>query len=138
MGPWRAGLEPLAAWNGAVRRPDSDSSPSWARGGRRTRQAGPARQRDNRGEEKKRAAWRKVGRGELLGRVERKEKERRAPVGCQAGLGRAVRDEEEAGWAGLQRRKEGENEKKKIGRAQREQKGEKEMLLNAFKFEFEI
>jgi hypothetical protein len=33
--PRRAGPRPRAVRNGAVRRPDSDSSPSWARGGRR-------------------------------------------------------------------------------------------------------
>jgi hypothetical protein len=42
--PGRAGPRPRAARNGAIRRPDSDSSPSWARGGRRPRQVGPTRQ----------------------------------------------------------------------------------------------
>jgi hypothetical protein len=44
---------------------------------------------------------------------------------------------EAGGWAVREEKERGE-EKERVGRAQREKKGEKELHSNAFEFEFEI
>jgi hypothetical protein len=138
-GPWRAGPEPLAARNGAIRRLDSDLSLSRARGRGRPQQAGPSRLRENGGEGKKQAARGKVGQGELLGHAERKEKERKKEKGAGGLPGREEGEagrtgpgcaggkegKEEAGYAGLQTRKEREKKRKRRWAGPKENKREK-------------
>jgi hypothetical protein len=56
-----------------------------------------------------------------------------------AGLGRVVKKKEKASWAGPCERKGRKGKKKeRVGQAQREKDGEKEMHSNIFEFKFKI
>jgi hypothetical protein len=59
---------------------------------------------------------------------------------CWAGpRGEENREKRKTGWAGPCRKKERKGKKKeRVGRAQREKEGEKEMHFNAFEFKFKI
>jgi hypothetical protein len=81
-----------------------------------------------------------MGREESAGtRVGRWAGERRRGTGCWTGPRGEEREERNAGWAWATWKKKREGkEKDKVGRAQREKEGEKELYPNAFDFEFEI
>jgi hypothetical protein len=122
----------------AVPWPDSDSSPSLARGRGRPRQAGPACQREREGEERAgmRVGRRAGGKGKRtrLGRAVWEEKERRGER--PAGLGHV--EEKMAVGLGLAGRKRKKREGWCWGRPSGEKEREKELHSNILEFEFEI